>query len=230
MACLSLVAIWAICGCAQKEEIASYEALKPEVVDPTLVARPAAPAAPAKEQQTIGLIVVVDDVGWFFKLTGDASAVERQHENFLIFASSIEFSRGEEPKPKWTLPEGWRESPGSQMRFATIQIEADGKPLDLSVIPLPKAGGDEQKYILDNVNRWRSQLQLKPISAAELSKETRQLTVAGRKATLVSIVGTGGGGMTGSAPFAPFAGGALPPDHPPIGAGNKTTGEAKKSP
>jgi hypothetical protein len=209
--------VLALAGCGQRDEIAKYTALKPEVVDPTLVSRPASetPAA-ATEQQTIGLIVPVGQTGWFFKLTGDVSTVEPQHEKFIEFASSIDFADGPDPKPKWKLPEGWKEMPGSQMRFATIQIEADGKPLELSVIPLPMSGGDEKKYVLDNVNRWRQQLSLKPITADELAGTTKSLKIDGREATLVSLVGKGSGGM-GGAPFAPFAGGQLPPDHPPIG-------------
>ncbi len=215
-----------LAGCGQRDQIASYEVPKPEVVDPALVSRTAAAAPSGKEQQTIGLIVPVGDMGWFFKLTGDVDAVEPQHENFLKFATAIQFSGGAEPKPKWTLPAGWRELPDSAMRFATIQIEAAGKPLELSVIPLPKPSGDEPKYILDNVNRWRQQLQLSAVSAEELDDTTKKLTIDGHGATLVSLVGTGSGGM-GGAPFAPFAGGKLPPDHPPIGPGNNAS-EARK--
>jgi len=114
------------------------------------------------------------------------------------------------------------------MRFATIQIAADGKPLELSVIPLPKAGAETEKYVLDNVNRWRNQLNLKPITADELATTTKTLNIDGHESTLVSLVGTGSGGMTG-APFAPFAGGSLPPDHPPIGKPNSTTSDKPKS-
>jgi hypothetical protein len=224
-----VIALFMAGGCGQRDEITRYEVLKPEVVDPTLAARPASAASPATKQQTLGLIVLIEDVGWFFKLTGDAAAVAPQHENFLRFTTSIEFAGGAAPKPTWTLPEGWRELPGREMRFATIQIEADGKPLELSVIPLPVIGGDEQKYVLDNINRWRQQLQLGPVSADELPATTKKLTVGGREATLVSLVGTGGRGM-GGAPFAPFAGGTLPPDHPPIGEARQSASEARKSP
>ena len=71
------------------------------------------------------------------------------------------------------------------------------------------------------MNRWRQQLNLKPVAADELAATAKTLTIDGHEATLVSLVGTGSGGM-GGAPFAPFAGGALPPDHPPIG-NDKTT-------
>jgi hypothetical protein len=220
---------WAVAGCGQHDEIARYSVPKPELVDPTLVAKANLPAAATTEQQTLGLIVPVGEMGWFFKLTGEKQAVEAQHEAFLQFIMSIKFSAAPDSKPSWTLPEGWKERPGSQMRFATIQIAADGKPLELSVIPLPMTGGDEQKYVLDNINRWRGQLNLKPIDANELAATTKTLKIDGHESTLVSLVGTGSGGM-GGAPFAPFAGGkSLPPDHPPIGKASSTTGDKKSN-
>src|SRR5262249_2388531 len=44
-------------GCGQHDQIASYTVAKPELVDPTLVAKTAPAPATATEQQTIGLIV-----------------------------------------------------------------------------------------------------------------------------------------------------------------------------
>jgi len=218
-------------GCGQHDQITHYTVTKPELIDPTLAtqARSASEgsksAAAATETQTIGLIVPVGDMGWFFKLTGDKAAVEPQHEAFLQFITTIKFEGG---KPTWTLPSDWKQLPGSAMRFATIQIAADDKPLELSVIPLPQSGGDKEKYVLDNVNRWRNQLNLKPITADDLPTTTKSLRIDGHEATLVSLVGTGSGGMSGGAPFAPFAGGALPPDHPPIGKATSTTSDKPK--
>jgi hypothetical protein len=201
-------------GCDQRDEITRYTVLKPEVVDPTLVAG-TRPAATLVESRTLGLIVPVGETGWFFKLTGEAAAVEAQNEAFLQFVTSLKFSAGAAGKPEWTLPEGWKEQPGAGMRYATIQVPGDAKPLDLSVIPLPRSG-DTQKYVLDNINRWRGQLNLKPITADELSTTTKTLKIGEHEATLVSLLGSGSGGM-GAAPLAPFASGQLPPDHPPIG-------------
>jgi hypothetical protein len=144
---------------------------------------------------------------------------------FVNFVKTVKLSGSGDASPTWTLPESWQQLPGSQFRYATLRVPAStdsAKPQEISVT---QAGGD----VLSNINRWRGQLNLSPISAAELDSTTEKLDIDGRKATYVSLVGTGSGGM-GGAPFAPFAGGALPPDHPPIGEGKKTTGEAKKSP
>src|SRR5438309_2198293 len=122
-------------GCGQHEQITSYTVRKPELVDPTLVSKTAAPAAAASENQTLGLIVTVGDMGWFFKLTGDVQAVQAQQGAFAEFTHSIRFSKAPDSKPSWTLPSGWKELPGREMRFATIQIASEAGPLELSVIP-----------------------------------------------------------------------------------------------
>src|SRR5947207_3964553 len=165
-------------GCGQRDQITSYTVRKPELVDPTLAAKPTAPAAAAADNQTLGLIVPVGDMGWFFKLTGDVRTVEKQHEAFLEFVQSLKFSPPPDAKPSWTLPSGWKEQPGREMRFATIQIASDaGPPLELSVIPLPNTSRDTQKYVLDNVNRWRQQLRLPPIGVDDLASSTKTLKV-----------------------------------------------------
>jgi hypothetical protein len=214
MCIAALLTVFAtLAGCSKGDGIARYTVTKPELIDPTLVARTVSPAVSATEQQTIGLIVPVAESSWFFKLTGEKEAVQPQHEAFLQFITSIRFSSGPDSKPSWTLPAEWRQLPGGEFRYATIQLpETDrtSKPLEISV---STAGGD----VLANVNRWRGQLNLKPVAAQELASTTKALTIDGHEATLVSLVGTGSGGMQG-APFAPFAGGgaSLPPDRPPL--------------
>jgi hypothetical protein len=69
---------------------------------------------------------------------------------------------------RWTLPAGWTEKPGGQMRYATLQAPVAGR-LDASVVVLPGPAGGE----LANVNRWRNQIGLPPIDQAELAKARR---------------------------------------------------------
>jgi hypothetical protein len=209
-----------VLGCSQRDEIAGYEVLKPDIVDPTPASK--ASTAPQTVQQTLGLILPAGDVSWFFKLTGPQDAVEPLKSSFLEFVKSIKLSKDAGAEPSWTLPAAWQQLPGSQFRYATLRIPDStgaGKSQEISV---SQAGGD----MLANVNRWRGQLNLPPVSASELETTSQKLDIDGREATYVSLVGTGSGGMSG-APFAPFAGGKLPPDHPPIGPGTNAS-EARK--
>lgn len=67
---------------------------------------------------------------------------------------------------RWTLPAGWTESAGGQMRFATLKPPASVKgKIDASVVVLPGPAGGE----LANVNRWRGQIGLAAIDEAALA-------------------------------------------------------------
>lgn len=80
----------------------------------------------------------------------------------------------------FTLPAGWKAEPGSGMRFATL-VTPGGVPV--SVTRLNGDGGG----VLMNINRWRGQLMLPPIDAAELAKVTTAVDAAGLKMIYVDI-------------------------------------------
>ena len=85
---------------------------------------------------------------------------------FNEFLKSVHFD--EQGKPAWTLPSGWQQRDGSDIRYATLVLAGDsaaGKPLEVSVTVLPKSGDDED-YALVNINRWRGQIGLEPVTDA----------------------------------------------------------------
>lgn len=152
----------------------------------------------------LGAIVPRGQRTWFFKLAGPKDAVSAQRESLLTFLASVRFEGVSPDQPTWELPAGWRQIPSSSsMRFATIQIPGEGAPLEMTVIPLPSTGSSVVAAILDNVNRWRGQLQLPKITAQQLEDETERIEVAGSPATLVDYVGK----LDTSSMRAPFAGG-----------------------
>jgi len=87
----------------------------------------------------------------------------------------------------WKTPEGWSEVKPGEMRAASFGIKGqDGKQVDVSVIPLPGlAGGDSA-----NVNRWRGQVGLPPVTAEELQKAAQSVEVGGQPAELHDVAGT----------------------------------------
>jgi hypothetical protein len=90
-----------------------------------------------------------------------------------------------EGKVSWTVPRGWTEKPGSGFRYVTFEVPGKGGLIgDLSVTVLKgEAGG-----LLGNVNRWRGQVGLGPVSEGELVSQSRKIKPAGRPMTLVSFV------------------------------------------
>ena len=65
---------------------------------------------------------------------------------------------------RWTTPAGWKEVAGSGMRVASFSLPKTAGKAEVTVVALPGDVGGE----LANVNRWRGQLALPPISEAEL--------------------------------------------------------------
>ena len=90
------------------------------------------------------------------------------------------------PRLQWKLPAGWEEMAPGEMRVASFKVKGQGtNQADVSVIPLAgMAGGD-----LNNVNRWRSQVGLAPVTQAELAKLAEEIEIAGSKASLYDQAG-----------------------------------------
>lgn len=89
----------------------------------------------------------------------------------------------------WTAPAGWEARQGSAMRKATYVITGDaGATAELAVTAFPgDVGGD-----LANVNRWRGQLGLPPISAAELPAALQRFESNGFKIAVADLAASSG--------------------------------------
>jgi hypothetical protein len=210
-------------GCGSEDEIRSYSVAKEK--------KEAAPVAASTSSEAtdrmLGAILPAGQQTWYFKTVGPIAAVDERADEILKFFETIRFNAGS-AKPEWQTPEGWQEQAGSGMRAATILIPADPKPLEMSVIALPSSGTPNE--LLDNVNRWRGQLQLPEINEHGLAAGVNQLQVGENTMSLIDLRGQfSAGSMT--APFAgggPFSGGAGPAT-PPF-AGKAGQGDAPQAP
>ncbi len=195
-------------GCGETEGIRSYTVKRSE------------PATkPRAASRMLAAIIPRGQEAWFFKLTGPDTATASQAEAFTQLIKSLRFSAGPSGEPQWALPPGWTQQPGNAMRFATLEIDADGESLECSVSKLSRTEQPLEDYLLANINRWRGQLHLASIAAADLPQQTTTVTLGddSLQATLINIVGESTTGGMGAAPFAgggaraPFAGtGASP--------------------
>ncbi|MEX0677962.1 MAG: hypothetical protein WD063_12850 [Pirellulales bacterium] len=181
-------------GCQKRDAITRYTVRKPPPIEPLARINPHRPAVANGEQptgeptdRTLGAIVPLVPQGWFFKLTGPKDAVAAHEEVFTAFLKSVRFAP--DGKPHWTLPAGWQERPGNQIRYATLVIPGGDKPLEVTVTALPNSGTDDEDYLLVNVNRWRGQMRLPPIAKEQLAGESSEIKLDGATATLVNIVG-----------------------------------------
>lgn len=141
-----------------------------------------------------GMVQALPRVTAFVKMVGPGQAVAAQLENLESLAASIAFG-GAKPAAttsggaaqggglSWTTPEGWIRGAEKQMRLATLIPEAHPE-VECSVMILGGDGGG----IGPNINRWRGQVGLPPLSDAEIAQLPR-LDVAGQSAPMVEATG-----------------------------------------
>lgn len=132
---------------------------------------------------------------WFFKMTGEDISVLEQKAAFMEFLASVQIdysdhgsTRTDAPptRPKWQVPETWKEVPPSQMLLAKFVVPDSQQPkaeVTVSVFP-GDAGG-----LMPNINRWRQQLKLEPVKDDSLSQLATPLEVPGTKGVLVDMSG-----------------------------------------
>jgi hypothetical protein len=102
----------------------------------------------------------------------------------------------------WTAPAHWTAKPAGAMRKGSYAIKGDGGEADLSITAFPgDVGGD-----LANLNRWRGQIQLPPVSQSEFEAVTRHLDHNGLHLTVVDIASTGANPQRILGAMVPFEG------------------------
>jgi hypothetical protein len=167
-------------------------------------------------ERILGVIQHRDDVAWFFKMTGDAGLVEQQKPAFVAFLKSLKFAAApaqtelppshppvgnmgmgaapatatpvsSEGKPNWQVPAGWQEVSGGQFLVAKFMLAGEGGA-NAAVNVSSSAG--EGGGLIGNINRWRGQLGLAPLSDDDASKSVTVIDVEGGKASLVDMSGT----------------------------------------
>ena len=135
---------------------------------------------------------VASDVGdqvWFFKLMGPQAAVNANVDKFVNLLRGTEFSNGQ---PDFQVPDGWVLSDGPAPRYKTISITGSEPPVEVTVSSLPAPGpGGFSEYLLSNINRWRGQVGLAPLSGQDWATEAesrQELMLSSLGAQAMSVV------------------------------------------
>jgi len=162
-----------------------------------------------KKSRILGGILPLDAETWFFKLSGPDEIVAARKDEFKKFletvktegppvlASSAEKSGSNTNAPTppvlattaaqldYQAPPGWIAQPLSPMRLASFKITgSNGAEADVSLVSLSgMAGGD-----LANINRWRDQLKLPPLSEADLPSVSSHVNMNGHDFLVTDLV------------------------------------------
>jgi hypothetical protein len=161
------------------------------------------------KSRILGGVLPLDDETWFFKLTGPDELVASETDRFKKFLETVKVqaapmlapstgnsgSNTNAPLPaplaatapaiEYRAPPGWIAQPLAPMRIASFKIAGEGdSTADVSVVSLAgMAGGD-----LANVNRWRDQLKLPPVSEAGLTAISSHVQANGHDFLLTDLV------------------------------------------
>jgi hypothetical protein len=220
---LLLALLGGLVGCREADKIQTYAAPKEPKPAVAVAEAETRPLQGPPTDRMLTAIVPAGEQAWFFKAIGPLLTVDQHEKELSEFFTTIHFA--EDGKPKWQLPTGWKEEASNNaMRFATIVVPAEPKPLEVTVSALPWSGTADD--LLRNVNRWRGQLQLPPVDSGHVAESTRESKAGDLPITIVDLRGHfAGSGM--APPFAgpmtansaqPASGPELPPGHPPIGS------------
>jgi len=149
------------------------------------------------------LVAVLRSEGtaWFFKMLGDEGLVAQQKPVFVDFLKRLAFEKAtagpavgaapDQPTEAsghsgWTAtaPSDWQQQSPAPMQTAKFTVaEPSGGQAEITVVMLPgDAGGT-----LANVNRWRQQIGLGPVSEGQLAQLVSPLEVPGAKGLQVDM-------------------------------------------
>ena len=158
-------------------------------------------ADPAKDGRIVAAMTSSGSSTLFFKMRGNAALVESQKGEFVKWVTAISNSKGGNKSPqaagampmdksgkpqiKWQIPEGWKEVPASSMRYASFSVGDGDAKIDISIVVFPGDGGSD----LDNINRWREQLALPPMSEAAVASQVSALQTPDATFASIDIAG-----------------------------------------
>ena len=147
-------------------------------------------ADPAKDGRIIAAMTSNGSSTLFFKIRGNEALTESQKSDFIKWVTAVCNSQSENKAPqltgamaaessqnpqiKWLMPAGWSEVSPSAMRYASFNAGANNDKVDISVVIFPGEGGSDT----DNVNRWRQQIGLPPMSPAAIATQVAPIKTA----------------------------------------------------
>jgi hypothetical protein len=162
-----------------------------------------ADADPAKDGKIVAAMITTNSSTLFFKMRGNADLTEAQKADFIKWIAAVCNSRSETKSPgttarkgdeagaqrqqlNWKTPDGWTEVPPSAMRYASFAAGGtSGDKIDISIVTFPGTGGSD----LDNVNRWRGQIQLPPTDEKAVESQIEPFSIGDAKFSMIDIAG-----------------------------------------
>ncbi|MCS7089801.1 MAG: hypothetical protein RMN51_01195 [Verrucomicrobiota bacterium] len=156
------------------------------------------PPGESQRIRIVGAMVDVNNVAWFFKMTGPDSVVTAQKPAFVAWLQSVRFLSLDTPTqasasveaaekfPQWEVPAGWQSVPAGAFLVAKFIVGTESEKAEINI---SRSAGDGGGWI-NNVNRWRRQLGLAEAGSEEIRQQTRFLELSSAQAMQIELDGT----------------------------------------
>jgi len=142
------------------------------------------------QKRILGAMVVEGERVWFFKVMGTAERVGKHKKEFEEFVSSLKLNgprKETREELSWVTPKGWENGGEKPLRVLTFFAGDKSDPAEVMVTRLRGAQfGD----ILENINRWRAQVGLGPVTKVE-DQPSERIPLAGNSAAYFDFTGPG---------------------------------------
>lgn len=131
------------------------------------------------------------DFFWTFKVQGPPQDLEKIKPALVKLLGSLAWKTEKPELPEWQIPEDWRVEKQAEDKFgrmATIELPAELEYHEIAVAKFTNTG-DWPQALLANVNRWRGQLKLEPLSTDRIDATLEKVSFTGGEALLMDKAG-----------------------------------------
>jgi len=144
------------------------------------------PGAGPREIEKTRILQPIDPIG-ISSSRDSAPAMDRSPQGSGAIGRSTESMSVPVSPVHYALPSGWVELPTSSMRVANFTLSSDGRVECYLTLLAGEAGG-----LAANVNRWRGQMGLAPLTSDEVSR-METFNLLGHRAVQMDLTGTWSG-------------------------------------
>ncbi len=169
--------------------------------------QPAGQSATGGPRRILGAILPLDSGCYFLKATDSPERLEPLMEGFLSIVQGFAIDE-QTGRPSNALPTGWKMNPRNDIALAEFVSPESTGGVKFTVTALAMPGEkDWPEYLLSNVNRWRGQLKIDPVSLETLNDSLIAVPRGAGKlpSYIFDAEGTGSGAMAPGAPNVPGA-------------------------
>ncbi|MCX7872639.1 MAG: hypothetical protein N2487_05080 [Verrucomicrobiae bacterium] len=168
-------------------------------------------------QRILVAMLFKDNVNWFFRISGSKDLVGESRNDFIAYLNSVKFEQSnpgnssESPtnphqaqpsqvaphQPAQTqattqmpielpVPDDWKQQPPAPMAPLRYEVSSGSATAMITITRLDGDGGG----LLANINRWRGQIKLPPVSPEDVDKQVSRVKTAVGEALVVDFFGT----------------------------------------